>query len=199
MTESVAVRPAGLDDIDAVLALHLSGLPGSFLSLLGPRFLRLLYRRLLHSPRAVLLVAAQQQHVIGFVAGTEDTGELYRDFIRRDGWRALVAAAPRALRHGRRIAETLSYSRRAAAAEATLPRAELLSLAVAHEARRQGAGSALVRELQAEMDRRGVTALRVVVAAENATAIHAYRGCGFTDAGLLYVHRGEPSQVLTWP
>jgi ribosomal protein S18 acetylase RimI-like enzyme len=199
VNEDVQLRPGRPEDIDTIAALHMSELPRSFLALLGRRLLRLLYLRLLHSPAAVVLVASVRGRVVGFVAGAEDTSLVYKDFIRRDGWRAAVAAAPRALRHSRRIAETLSYSRRAAAGGTALPAAELLSLAVAQTVRRRGVGSALIRELQAELDSRGVVGVRVVVAAENAGAIQAYRACGFTDAGLLYVHRGQPSQVLTWP
>lgn len=201
----VRARRARPEDVDIVAALHVSELPGSFLAQLGTRFLQLLYRRLMLSPAAVLLVASEQERVIGFVAGTEDTSSFYKEFLRRDGLRAAVTAAPRAVRHGRRIAETLGYSRRMASSGPTatgvdaLPPAELLSLAVARVARRRGVGTALVQELQAELERRGVAALRVVVAADNAPAIQAYRTCGFTDAGRVQVHRGQPSQVLTWP
>ena len=198
MADTAQLRPGRAEDVAVVAAMHHTGLPDSFLTLLGAPFLQVLYRRIVASPGSLLVVADLDGQVVGFVAGTEDTGLLYRDFVRRDGLKAGAVAAPRAVRHARRVVETLTYSRRATTGETPLPPAELLSLVVAGSARERGVGAALVRHLQADLRARGVDAVRVVVAADNASAVRLYRSCDFSDAGLIQVHRGQPSRVLTW-
>ena len=80
-----------------------------------------------------------------------------------------------------------------------LPAAELLAIAVAPAARGRGTGRQLVTALTSEFQRRGVGAVRVVVGEDNEAAIGLYERCGFTKAARIEVHRGTPSQVLTWP
>ncbi len=61
--------------------------------------------------------------------------------------------------------------------------AEVLSLAVAGDARRRGIGRALLAELLAELSQRSVRRLFLEVAANNAGAIALYRKAGFRDIG----------------
>lgn len=62
--------------------------------------------------------------------------------------------------------------------------AELLTIAVAPEARRQGLGAGLVARFLAEAAARGAEAAHLEVAADNAGAIALYEGAGFGRAGL---------------
>jgi ribosomal protein S18 acetylase RimI-like enzyme len=195
-------------DADAVLAaaLHSSEISEGFLPSLGPRFLTRLYRRVVRSPRSFLLVALDDGKVVGFVAGTEDVRALYRSFLLHDGAIATLAALPRVTSSWRRVLETLSYGaitgKRGTRGEREpgheLPPAELLAIAVAPEARSHGAGRLLIEGLTTEFTRRGIRAIRVVVGAGNEPAIRLYERCGFTTAVGMEVHKGTPSQVLTW-
>jgi ribosomal protein S18 acetylase RimI-like enzyme len=186
-------------EADAVLAaaLHASEIREGFLPSLGRPFLERLYRRIVKSPGSFLLVAADDSTVVGFVAGSENVRALYRSFLLHDGAGAAIVALPRILRSWRRVVETLRYG--AGGDPSTLPAAELLAIAVAPEARGRGVGRELVAALTTEFRRRGVDAVRVVVGADNAAAIALYEHCGFARAVRIEVHRGTPSQVLTWP
>lgn len=62
--------------------------------------------------------------------------------------------------------------------------AELLTIAVAPEARRQGLGAGLVARFLAEAAARGAEAAHLEVAADNAGAIALYEGAGFVRQGL---------------
>lgn len=64
-----------------------------------------------------------------------------------------------------------------------LDEAELLTLAVAAEARRQGRGRALLTAFEAEAQARGAITAFLEVAADNAAAIALYRSAGFAEAG----------------
>lgn len=61
--------------------------------------------------------------------------------------------------------------------------AELLTIAVAPEARRQGLGATLLAEFTAAAAARGAETAYLEVAADNAAAIALYLGAGWNEAG----------------
>ncbi|HEY5013690.1 MAG TPA: GNAT family N-acetyltransferase [Acidimicrobiia bacterium] len=203
------VRPGTEADASLAATLHASEIGDGFLPSLGRSFLTRLYRRIVRSPGSFLLVAEADGDTLGFIAGTDDVRELYRSFLVRDGLVAAISALPQVLRSSRRVLETLRYGTGTGGgtgnepshgpSEADLPKAELLAIAVAPRARGRGAGRALVDAFTAELTRRGVPGARVVVGADNDAAIRLYERCGFTKVARIEVHRGTPSQVLTWP
>lgn len=65
-----------------------------------------------------------------------------------------------------------------------LDEAELLTLAVAPEARRQGSGRRLLAAFEAEAAARGATRAYLEVAAGNAPARALYAGAGWQEAGV---------------
>ncbi len=67
---------------------------------------------------------------------------------------------------------------RAAAGEA-----EVLTLAVRPEARRQGLGRSLIESASARAAAAGAASLFLEVAADNTAALALYRGCGFEPVG----------------
>lgn len=194
----IRLRPGEEPDAAAVAQLHCSGISQGFLPHLGEDFLTRLYRRIVRFEGAFVIVADRQRQVLGFIAGTEAVPELYREFLLRDGMVAALKAAPRLLRGSRRMFETLSYGRDDPEGD-DLPAAELLSIAVDSTVRGQGVGRHLVEAFVAELRRRQVPAAKVVVAADNHSAIALYRRCGFRSALVREIHRGAPSEVLVWP
>jgi ribosomal protein S18 acetylase RimI-like enzyme len=191
----VNVRAAAIGDAPAMAGLHIAEIDEGFLPTLGPAFLTRLYRRIVRSPSAFAFVAESDGEVVGFSAGAEHLGALYRAFLLRDGLAAAAVAAPRLARSWRRVAETLRYPARDAG---DLPTAELIAIAVRPAARGHGVGRALVEAITTEFARRGITAARVVAGAQNEAALGLYRACGFRHAATAEVHRGTASQVLTW-
>jgi ribosomal protein S18 acetylase RimI-like enzyme len=194
---SRAERAATLDDAATVASLHMNRFPHGFLPTLGSRALRRLYRHLVQSSRAFVLVADDQEGVIGFVAVAEDTRRVYREFLLHDGMTAALVAIPAALRAPRRVWETLRYGGRAD--HAGLPAAEILAVAVAEHARGGGVASRLVEGALQELRRREIGAARVVTATGNAQALRVYERAGFRRQQFIEVHRGVRQEVLVWP
>ena len=190
----VTVRTGLLGDADAAARLHAEQIAEGFLSALGPRFLRLLYRRIVKWPRSFLLVADEDGTPVGHAAATEDVGQLYRQFLLRDGIAAGLVAAPALARRWRSAMETLRYP----SSSEGLPRAEVLAVAVRADSRRRGIARALVTRANEELARRGVSDARVVVAQSNAPALRLYSTSGFRPARQIEVHAEVTSQVLTW-
>jgi ribosomal protein S18 acetylase RimI-like enzyme len=190
------LRLARPDDADAIAALHVARIGEGFLATLGPRFLRRLYSRIARDDDAFAVVAEEHEDVIGFVAVAEDTGRLYRRFIRHDGIPAAASALPVLARAPRRAWETLRYG--TGSSDDDLPPAEILSVAVDRGAAGAGLGGALVRRALEELQHRHVTAARVVTATTNAPALRMYRQAGFAPRSRTEVHRGVPQEVLVW-
>src|ERR1700724_84153 len=75
-------------DAAAAAALHTGQISEGFLTVLGPRFLRRLYRRVARPPGCFLLVVEDDGTAVGFLAGSTDVSALYRSFV----WRGGIAA-----------------------------------------------------------------------------------------------------------
>jgi glycosyltransferase involved in cell wall biosynthesis/ribosomal protein S18 acetylase RimI-like enzyme len=189
----VRLRRATSADAGALAALHRDGLPDAFLPLLGDRFLRALYRALADDPGAVALVAEEDGRAVGFAAGVPSVAGFYRSFLARHGVPAAVAAAPRLVRKDVRIRlrETARYPR----AAGDLPQAELLSIAVAPQARGRSIGRALARGVVDGLAAMGVGEVKVVVAADNAAGNGLYAALGFRRAATFDLHPGVASNV----
>jgi glycosyltransferase involved in cell wall biosynthesis/GNAT superfamily N-acetyltransferase len=194
--EELAIRPAVRSDALALSQLHRRGITSGFLSSLGPRFLRLLYERLIEDPDSTVIVADGSAGVVGFVACTADTARFYRSFAKRRGLRAAAVVAPRLLRWetARRVYETARYGSDEAG---TIP-AEFLSMAMAPAVRAQGVGSALVEEMFQWARSRGLREMKVVVGAGNERALRTFQRLGFSSPRHIEVHRGEPSVEMVW-
>ena len=190
-------RRATLADARAVAALHRERFPEGFLPSLGSRPLEHLYRHVVRSANAFVLVSDEGGRVAGFVAVAEDTRLLYREFLRRDGFTVALVAAPRVLRAPRKAWETVRYGRRSN--NAGLPSAEILAVAVAERSRGTGVAPSLVAAALEELRRRRIGAVRVVTAPGNSRALRLYERAGFRRQQRTEVHRGVAQEVLVWP
>jgi ribosomal protein S18 acetylase RimI-like enzyme len=196
MTESandarVVVRFGTDADAHRAAVLHCSAISEGFLAALGPRFLTHLYRRIVRSPDAFLLVADRDGTPVGFIAGALDLGALYRRFLLHDGVPAALSSLPRLLTSWRRAWETLRHGTGGGET-----RAELLSVAVDPSCRGRHLGSLLVDGFLAELTRRDASYAQVVVGADNTAAIALYRRSGFETDHSFELHRGTTSLVM---
>jgi len=190
------VRVGTRADLPTVAALHARQISEGFLSLLGDRFLQLLYRRILLHPASFLLVADDHGHAVGFIAGSTDVAGLYRSFLLRDGAAALARAAGPLARGWRRVLETLRHG--SPGGGDTPPGAELLSVAVDRSWRGRGAGRLLVASLLEEMAARGCGVVTVVVGADNHGAVTLYHRSGFVVVERFELHPGTESLLMRW-
>jgi ribosomal protein S18 acetylase RimI-like enzyme len=188
-------RRARANDARAVAALHAERIADGFLVTLGPRFLGRLYRRMVRSPHAFVVVADDADGLTGFIGVAEDTGRFYRDFMFRDGLAAAASSAPALVRAPRRVWETLRYG---AIADDDLPAAEVLAIAVAARAEGRGIGGELLRAALVQLRRDDIDAVRVVTAADNTSALRMYERVGFRPHGRTEVHAGVAQEVLVW-
>lgn len=190
----MTARPASAADVDRVAQLHAERIDEGFLTSLGVPFLHRLYRRVLRSPDAFIIVEDGDHGIVGFVAGVADLGALYRRFMTHDGALAALRAAPRLVRAIPRVLETMRYP----TTTAYLPDAEILAVAVAADHAGRGIGRQLVDAATTAFRTRGIDAAKVVTTSDNPAALAMYRACGFVSSAEVKVHAGRESEVLVW-
>lgn len=177
-----------------VARLHASGIDRGFLSRLGPAFLVQLYRAIDESPGGIVLAEHKDGRIVGFVAGSVGTTSLSRRLLRHPV--ALAASLlPVAWRPSvwRGVLETIRHA--APGEPAGLPKAELLSLAVDPDHRREGIAERLYRQLQQEFQHRGCPRFRIVVGDSLVPAHRFYRTMGARPEAAVILHRGAKSTI----
>ncbi len=140
------VRPARPADLVNVVAVHEAAFPGFFLTTLGRGFLQALYTGFSQAADGLLLVACDDERLLGFVAGTTAPEHFYRRLLLSRGivlaGRATGAALRRPTRVIPRLARALIYR---GEKPADLPNAALLaSIGVDPASGGSGVGGALV-------------------------------------------------------
>ncbi len=195
-TPPIRVRPGTDAEARASAAMHAGQISEGFLSVLGPGFLRRLYRRIGRSPESFLLVADDRGAAVGFVAGSTNVPGLYRSFLLRDGVPAAIGAAGALVAGWRRALDTLGHATANGAGAGRGP--ELLAIAVDPAWQGRGVGRLLVGSFLDEVGARGAEAAHVVVGADNRAAVSLYERAGFVTVERFELHAGTESLLMQW-
>jgi GNAT superfamily N-acetyltransferase len=137
-----------------VARLHTAEIQHGILPLLGNEFLTTLYYEMCREPRNGIWVATEKEKILGFLAGCADVRLSCRRLALQSGlplgWKLLHSMPD--LKILKKFFSLFAYPFRKRGEQLSLPerhsssedRAELLAMAVHHEAHRQGIGRALV-------------------------------------------------------
>src|SRR5271157_4343133 len=173
-------------DARAIARLHAESITTGFLSTLGNNFLIRLYRDMARTPGSVVLVARNEENsIIGFAAGTVDTGKMYKRILLRCGWLYCIMLLPRAFDPDvlKKIIETMLYSRlpfKKNTSNIVMPvRAELLSIVVDGNNRGKNIGRQLISALETFFRVHAVGVYKVVTLSTDNSANAFYGRCGF--------------------
>lgn len=182
----------------AVADLHISGIHTGFISSLGSAFVTVLYESISENPESFGFVAIIDGRVAGFVSITSDVGQLYRVVFKKNGFRFVLLLGGKlfTFRTLRRIGETFFYRQRLK--NLHLPEAEILSMAVAPEARFYGLGPQFIRMGLEECCRRGISEVNILAAATLAPINKMYRLMGFQVRTQVFNH-GILSNIYVVP
>ncbi len=203
---AVEVVPAGTSrHFRDSARLHADGITEGFLSTLGEPFLAVLYEGIATAEDSGVLVAEEDGFVLGFISYTSDVKGCYRQVLRSKWPRLVLNLLPSLLRPVvyRKIFETLIYPLThrgkddsgnggpGSTSAAGHLRSELLSMAVAPQARGKGVGKLLVKAVDEALTQIGLTGYFVVTHAVDERSNGFYRRCGFELYG-EYVSHGKP-------
>jgi ribosomal protein S18 acetylase RimI-like enzyme len=165
-------------DMGAVTGLHSEALKIGFLSTLGEDFLSIIYQGITASDLGVIFVYEDDEKVAGFIAGSTDTQNMFREIKRRKFPRLAGNLAGKVIRKPsiiKNLRRSLQYPEMAGD---SVP-AELLSIAVVENSRGKGIGSALVEALVKYFNEREVNTFKVSVDQRLDGADEFYERLGF--------------------
>jgi ribosomal protein S18 acetylase RimI-like enzyme len=179
-----------VSDIRSIAAVHRAAFRSFFLTQLGPAFLRAYYRTVLEHPGGILLVAVQDESIVGFSAGFIDPPGFY-SLLRKKRIRLGLAALPWLITHPANLARTIwNYRLTLEESRESDPGisqvAELSSIAVRPNGQGVGAGRQLLAVFVDAA--RGSGAARVTLttdAAGSDATNRFYARAGFTLARVI--------------
>jgi ribosomal protein S18 acetylase RimI-like enzyme len=168
-------------DVNQVVNVHLSSFQGFFLTLLGAKFLNLLYAYIVSSPDGVGYVFVEDDgEVVGFVCGSTKPSGFYKRFLKNQWLRIILAILGSVVRNPRILPRLVWRVLRPPQASPSPATATLLSIAVLPEHQNKGIGRLLVQEFLDEMWRRGMQRVNLTTDREGNEAVNAfYRRLGF--------------------
>ena len=192
------IKPLQKDHAAQVAQLHIAGIPTGFISSLGLGFVTALYESISQCPDGFGFVEEADGRVVGFVAFTTNLKSLYKSILKKNLFRFgfLLFGKLLSFKTIKKVLETLFYPSRVETHE--LPKAELLSIAVAESDRGKGIAITLIRQGLTECHERGILKVKVLVADFNKPANILYQKTGFEKITQIENH-GIVSNVYVVP
>lgn len=184
-------------DAAQIAEIHRQEINQGFLSQLGVRFLSKLYEAMIMSRNSFVVVAKENNQVIGFISGCSSVKNFYKDFFKKYTLSAVVILLPKIfnLRIIKKILETLRYSKEK---ESDLPEAELLVIASKKEFHGQGVALKMFDFFVAEIKTRKIKQFKVVVGENLSRAIGFYEKVGFKFHSNITIHQNNLSRVYVY-
>ena len=169
-----AVVPLTPSFAPAAAEIHAQGQSGTFLTALGPAFLRALYGEMALSPHCLGYVALDDDEVVGIVVGTMDSGAVFKELMLHRGLNLALPVLGALIRRPGllpKLFQTLLYPGKAGGDEG----GELFFIGTRAHRRGEGIGRTLFHTLKRAMYNRGVKSMGLMVDDENETAKRFYR------------------------
>ena len=192
------IRTAELSDCKAIAIMHRINLDKSFLGSLGTGFLKILYQAINNHQGGFLIVAVENNELAGFVSGVDDVKSFYKLFLYKKWLAAIFAIIPKlfSLNIIKKVIETFSYGGHDS--EISLPKAELLSIAVNEKYRGQGISTQLFEELANNFKLKGIKEFKIIVGSDLLPARKFYSKIGCVERASTQIHQGQESIILAY-
>jgi GNAT superfamily N-acetyltransferase len=188
------------DFLENVIRIHRIEISQGFLSSLGDNALALLFSHASESRFGRLLIAkdTSSEQIVGFLLGTVDTGAFYKDFLCKKGLKAVFVLVPKLLSFEkvRKVFETLFYPTKEELK--TLPKPELLDVAVLKEYRGTGVAQLLFQEFAKKLYAIGIDRFKITTGESLVGAQRFYEKLGAEKAGEVEVHKGQKTLIYIY-
>lgn len=187
------------NDYLRIAEIHAKSITQGFLTTLGIRFLVILYKAIDESDSSALIVAKENNEIVGFVAGSANVGLVYRAMLK-NWFKLSIALLPALISSEKiyRIFETILFSKRKIHEETVLPSAELLSISVLPEYRGKKHAEYLFKELVAHFESIGLNEFKIVVGEALEPAHRFYCKMGAEAVAQSEVHHGNKSIIYIY-
>ena len=176
------IQLLSVNNVREVAAVHLSSFPGFFLSILGSRFLSLLYYGICTAPEGIAFVYVNDVgDPVGFVAGTSNPGGFYSRLLKKYWFNFVLASIVPVLRRPEivgRLVRALSHPSGNPVGNHV---AGLFSIGVLPELQGSGIGRVLMHAFLKEARRKGCRKVFLTTDRDGNEVVNQfYMSCGFT-------------------
>ncbi|KKP41354.1 MAG: Acetyltransferase [Parcubacteria group bacterium GW2011_GWA2_33_14] len=120
--------------------------------------------------------------------------KFYKYFLSHYFFQSFVILLPKIFSSFKKILESFLYPKK----EQSLPKAELLTIAIIKKFQGQGLGKLLLDVFLDQMKQRNITVFKVVVGEELINAIKFYEKNNFTFLKNISIHTNAPSRVYCY-
>jgi len=191
------IRLADKKDATQIANLHQREINQGFLRKLGENFLRQLYEAMIVLPSSFIMVAEENNQIIGFVSGCFNISSFYREFLKKYLFKVFFILLPKIFRLTvfKKIFEIIKYPKEV---KKNLPSAELLTIAVLKNFHGQGVAQKLFEGFLSEMKNRNIKQFKVVVGESLSRAIRFYEKMGFKLHSSVSIHKNESSRIYIY-
>lgn len=189
------IRLANKDDCLKIAKIHVQEIKHGFLSELGEKFLYYFYQAIINSSNTFLIVAENNNLVVGFVSGSTDLKKFYKEFFKKYGFKVFLILLRRILNIIiiKKVFETIKYSKKE-----DFLKAEFLSIAVLTNFQGLGIARKLLDKFISEMKKRNITKFKVIIGENLTRAIGFYEKNGFKFHSKSFVHKNMPSKIYIY-
>ena len=138
--------------IPSLALLHKAAFPSFFLTQLGIPFLKTLYTGYLEDAESGIIVAEEDNRVIGLIAYSKDYPKFYKGLIKHHIIKFAFCSLGAAIRHPSFIKRLLGAFKKSESVVKTERYVELASIGVDPNCKSKGIGSALISYLKKQID-----------------------------------------------
>lgn len=138
--------------INAITVLHLDAFPDFFLTKLGKRFVRLLYKCYLKDDESGIIIAKDGDGIIGFIAYSKNYPSFYKKLIKKHVVKFALCSIGAAIKHPSFIKRLLGAFRKSDEVKKTEKYVEIASICVDPKKSRKGTGTLLIDYIKNNID-----------------------------------------------
>lgn len=152
MTNIREIENANSECIKSIVTLHKKAFPSFFLTRLGAPFLRVLYSGYMEDDESGIIVAEDENTIVGFIAYSNDYPRFYKELIKNRLLKFAICSAMAAIRHPSFTKRLLGALKKSESVVKEERYVELASICVDPEFESKGIGSALIGYLKKNVD-----------------------------------------------
>ena len=146
------LKKVNTDNIREISELHKRAFPSFFLTQLGEPFLQALYSGYMEDMNSGIIVAEDDNEIVGFIAYSNDYPQLYKGLIKKHLIKFAFCSLGAAIRHPSFIKRILGAFKKSESVIKEEPYVELASICVDPKLENQGTGTELINYLKDIVD-----------------------------------------------
>ena len=152
MMKIYQLKNANTAYVKSIAELHKKAFPAFFLTQLGVHFLRTLYAGYVEDPDSGIIVAEEDNRLMGFIAYSNDYPRFYKELMKKHLLKFALCSACAAIRHPSFVKRLLGAFKKSESVVKSERYVELASICVDPNIENRGVGSKLIDCLKEIVD-----------------------------------------------